>query len=79
MNLVTNALTLATTHGLLVALAILLAGCATDQPEGHTSHAEDEPLREGAFVVSGIDLEEGTGSVLSAHHRRDDSSRQCVT
>lgn len=49
----------------LVLLAFLLAACAA-RSEGRTSDEGGIVMRDGATIISGIDLEDGRGSVLSA-------------
>ncbi|UCC81566.1 MAG: hypothetical protein JSW46_11150 [Gemmatimonadota bacterium] len=51
----------------LALLALLLTACAKYQPEDVTSELEGGvEAREGAFVISGVTLENETGSVIDA-------------
>ncbi len=51
--------------GLAVA-ALLLAACATLRSEEETSSGGGVEIRQGAIIISGVALEDGQGSVLSA-------------
>jgi hypothetical protein len=51
----------------LPVLALLLAACAKHQPDDQTASLEGGvEIREGAIVISGVTLEEETGSVIDA-------------
>jgi hypothetical protein len=55
------------TRSALALLALLLAACAKHQPQDETADLEGGvEVREGAIVISGVTLQDETGSIIDA-------------